>query len=134
LPTVARNVDDLPHARKGLLGEQALGGSDATAWIGHRMQPGPARTAQAGRQGIAVIPPAKDSPGHQDALLLCLFDDGNLDRPIDTARDRCGHLLGLEGSGDAFALQPEAVVVDRSGDIDRQHKEPHRFDLVRQMS
>jgi hypothetical protein len=99
-----------------------LGGSDAAARIGHRMYPGAARAAQAGRQGLEVIASAKDGPRHQEALLLCPFDDGNLDRPIDTDRDRRRHLFALEGGCDPFALEFEAVVIDRAGDVDCQHQ------------
>ena len=70
LAAVARDVDHLPPADKGLLSEQVLGGGDAAARISQGMHPGPACAAQAGRQSLEVIPPVKDGPGHQDALLL----------------------------------------------------------------
>src|ERR1700720_3054581 len=63
---------------RGCSAKQVLGGDDAAAGISHRMHPGPARAAQAGCQGLEFSPPAKDGPRHSNPLLLCPFDDGNL--------------------------------------------------------
>src|SRR5215469_15411095 len=61
-------------------------------------------------------------PRHQQALFLRPFEDGDLDRAIDAGRNCRGHLFALERSGDAFALELEAIVVDRAGDIDCEHE------------
>src|SRR5215469_3189841 len=61
-------------------------------------------------------------PRHQQALFLRPFEDGDLDRAVDAGRNCRGHLFALERSGDAFALELEAVVVDRTGDIDCEHQ------------
>ena len=122
LPAVARDVDHPPQTDKGFSGEQLRGSGNAAARIGHCMYPGPARAAQMGCQRFEVIPPAKDNPRHQDALFLRPFDNGNLDRLIDAAQDRRNHLFALERGGDTFALELEAIFVDRAGDVDRQHQ------------
>jgi hypothetical protein len=122
LPAVPRYVDNLPQTDKRLLGKKVRGGDDTAAGICLRVYPGSARAPKARRQGPEVIPPAKNSPGYQDALLLCPFDDGNLDSLIDATQEGRRHLLALEHTSDALALELEAIIVDRPGDVDCKHQ------------
>jgi hypothetical protein len=57
---------------------------------------------------------ANDSPRHQQALFLCPFDDGYLDRLMGTICNGRRYLVALKRGGDPSALERKATVVDRA--------------------
>jgi hypothetical protein len=67
---------------------------------------------------VEIFPAANDRPVNEHASFFAPLDDRQLDRLVRTSSDGREHVFAFEPLGDAFALQLEAILVDRARYVD----------------